>query len=200
MSDSDERGRQYTGKILLDLLGGVTTPQIILDCSNIHENLTEWIRRYAALPTTINPPPVFYEKPGWQFYLENLALNYYAGSLPEATGTEIKANSTQNDKLISNQTLSRQYKRFEMSILERSKPTDTWKIIGIENLYNHGNLFGYVNLKSPFLTQGEVDGFDPSSQVAIKFKEQTISRKIELPNTEKDILTVRGFWRVIITL
>lgn len=197
---NEEQGRQYTGKILLDLLGGNSEPQIILDCSIIYESLTNWIRRYAARPTTINPPSEFYEKPGWQFYLENLSLNYYAASLPEADGPEIKPNSTQNDKLISNKTLSRQFKRFEMSILERKKAADTWKTVGIESLYNHGNLFNYANLKSPFLTQGEVDGFDPTSQIAIRFREQVTSRKIELPSTEKDVLTVRGFWRAIITL
>ena len=196
MSDT---GRQYTGKILVNLVGNITTPQVILDCGSIYEDLTSWIRKYSTRPTTVNPPPEFYEKPGWQFYLENLSLNYYATSLPEATAPETKANSSQNDKLISGKALSRQFKRFELTLLERNKPTDTWKIVGIENLYNHGNLFNYANLKSPFLTQGEVDGFDLSSQIAVRFREQVLSRKIELPN-EEDILTIRGFWRAIITL
>ena len=198
MIDQD-RGREYTGKILLDLQVGNTEPQIILDCGQIYTRLTQWIVEYAALPTTVNPPPVFYQNPGWQFYLENLALNYYAASLPEATAPETKANSTHNDKLISIQTLAREFKKFELSLLERNSPTDTWKIVGIENLHNSGNMFNYANLKSPFLTQGEVDGFGTASQVAIRFREQNISRRIELP-ANGDILTVRGFWRAIITL
>src|SRR6476469_10373553 len=103
MSEEQE-GRGYTDDILLDLQG-VSTPQIILDCGTIYADLCGWITEYAALPTTLNPPPVFYRKPGWQFFVENLALNYYARSLPEATAPEIKSNSTQNDKLISAKNL-----------------------------------------------------------------------------------------------
>jgi hypothetical protein len=193
-----EEGRSYTGKILVSLLP-ITSPQIILDCALIYADLCGWIQEYAALPTTINPPPVFYKKPGWQFFLENLNLNYYAASLPEATAPEIKANSTQQDKLIAIKSSSRQFKRFELSILERNSPADNWKIIGIESLFNVGNIFNYANLKSPVLTQGEVDMEAPTNQLAVKFREQTVSRRIEVP-TETDILTIRGFWRVIITL
>ena len=196
---TQDRGREYTGKILLDLQSGSTTPQIILDCGQIYTELCGWIEEYANLPTTVNPPPVFYKKPGWQFYLENLALNYYAASLPEATAPEIKPNSTQNDKLISIKTLAREYKRFELTLLERNFPTDSWKTVGIENLHNSGGMFNYANLKSPFLTQGEVDGFGLANQIAIRFREKNISRRIELP-AEGDILTVRGFWRAIVTL
>lgn len=195
---SEDKGRWYTDDILISLLPN-TDPQIILDCGEIYTDLCSWIAEYASLPTTINPPPIFYSKPGWQFFLENLALNYYASSLQEATAPETKANSTQNDKLISAKSLSRQFKKFELSILQRKLPTDTWKIIGIEDLYNHGNIFGYLNLKSPFLTQGEVDMFGPKTQIALKFREAAVSRRIEIPK-ETDILTVRGCWRVNVTL
>jgi hypothetical protein len=195
---SNEKGREYTGKILIDL-SPVTTPQIFLDCAEIYTDLCGWIAEYAALPTTINPPPVFYNKPGWQFYLENLTLNYYAASLPEATAPEIKANSTQQDKLVSIKSLGRQFKKFELTLLERNSSLDSWKTVGIEDLHNYGNIFNYANLKAPFLTQGEVDGFSSAGQLAIKFREQTISRRIEVPTTG-DILTLRGFWRAIVTL
>jgi len=197
MTDEKE-GRGYTGKILIELMP-VTTPQIILDCAKVYSDLCGWIEEYAALPTTINPPPVFYKKPGWQFYIENLTLNYYAASLPEATAPEVKANSTQQDKLVSIKTLGRQFKKIELTLLERDSPADSWKIIGIENLHNYGNIFNYANLKAPFLTQGEIDAFSPTSQLAIRFREQIISRKIEMPQSE-DIFTLRGFWRAIITL
>jgi len=196
---SETEGRTYTNNILLDLQGGNSNPQIILDCAEIYADLCGWITEYQALPTTINPPPVFYRKPGWQFFVENLVLNYYARSLPEAPAPLLKPNSTQNDKLVSAKELMRNNKRFELSLLQRSKATDTWKIIGIEDLYNFGNIFGYLNLKNPFLTQGEVDGFGPTTQLAVKFREKDISRRIELPVTN-DILTVRGWWRAIITL
>ena len=84
---SETEGRGYTEDILISLLP-VTTPQIILDCSTVYAQYCSWIAEYAALPTTINPPPVFYRKPGWQFFLEGLMLNYYASSLPESTGGE----------------------------------------------------------------------------------------------------------------
>jgi len=194
----EKEGRGYTGKILISLLP-VTTPQIILDCTEIYADLCGWISEYAALPTTTNPPPVFYEKPGWQFFIENLTLNYYAASLPEATAPDTKANSTQQDKLISAKAIARQFKKFELTLLERNFSEDSWKVIGIEDLHNYGNMFNYANLKSPFLTQGQVDMFSPTSQLAIKFREQTISRRIEEPQAT-DILTLRGCWRAIVTL
>jgi len=197
--NNEKEGRAYTGDILIDLQS-VTTPQIILDCGSIYNDLCGWIAQYSNLPTTVNPPPIFYQKPGWQFFLEGLTLNYYAASLPEATAPEIKANSTQNDKLISAKSISREFKKFELSLLQRKLPTDTWKIIGIENLHNYGNMFNYANLKSPFLTQGEVDMFGPTTQLAIKFREQVVSRRIEIPVSGTDVLTVRGAWRTIITL
>jgi hypothetical protein len=197
MTDEKE-GRGYTGKILISLLP-ITTPQIILNCVEIYADLGGWIAEYAALPTTINPSPIFYKKPGWQFFLENLTLNYYAASLPEATAPETKANSTQQDKLIAAKSISRQFKKFELTLLERNSPTDSWKVIGIENLHNYGNIFNYANLKAPILTQGELDMFAPTNQLAIKFREQTISHRIEAPTTT-DILTLRGCWRAIVTL
>lgn len=192
-------GRGYTDDILVELQG-VSTPQIILDCGQIYTEATAWISQYAALPTTINPPPVFYQKPGFQFFLENLSLNYYAVSLPEATAPEVKANSTQNDKLISSKALSRSFKRFELTLLQRKNSSDTWKVIGIEDLYNYGNIFNYAPLKNPFLTQGDVDMFGPNSQLAIRFREKTVSRRIELPVTGTDILTLRGCYRIVITM
>jgi hypothetical protein len=198
MSEENE-GRGYTGDILLDLQGGNANPQIILDCAEIYADLCGWIVQYANLPTTVNPPPIFYSKPGWQFFMENLALNYYARSLPESTAPDTKANSTQQDKLVSAKVLSRQFKKFELSLLQRKNPNDSWKIVGIEDLYNHGNLFNYLSLKNPFLTQGDVDMFGPTTQLAVKFREQNISRRIEVP-TETDILTVRGCWRAFISL
>ncbi|WP_333119378.1 MULTISPECIES: hypothetical protein [unclassified Microcoleus] len=132
--------------------------------------------------------------------MENLALNYYASSLPEATAPETKANSTQNDKLTSSKVLSRSFKKFELTMLQRKTPADTWKIIGIEDLYNYGNIFNYAPLKNPFLTQGEIDMFGPTTQLAVRFREKNISRRIELPITGTDILTIRGCYRVFITL
>lgn len=194
-----DQGRGYTGKIILDLQG-TSTPQIIIDCGAIYSNLCGWIAQYAALPTTINPPPIFYLKPGWQFFIENLCLNYYARSLPEATAPETKSNSTQNDKLISAKEISRNFPKFEMTLLERENPLDTWKIIGIENLHNYGNIFNYANLKNPFLTQGEIDMSGTTTQLAVRFREKDISRRIELPVSGNDILTIRGCWRAIVTL
>jgi hypothetical protein len=192
-------GREHTGDILLDLQG-ISNPQIILDCGVIYSDLCGWIAQYKSLATTINPPPIFYEKPGWKFFIESLNLNYYARSLPEATAPLTKANSTQNDKLVSAKEISRNFKKFELTLLQRTKPADTWKIIGIENLHNYGNLFNYANLKNPFLTQGDVDMFGPTTQVGVKFREKDISRKIELPVTDNDILTIRGCWSAVITL
>jgi hypothetical protein len=194
-----EEGRGYTDDILLDLQG-VSTPQIILDCGVIYADLCGWIAQYAALPTTVNPPPLFYSKPGFQFFIENLSLNYYARSLPEATAPEIKPNSTQNDKLISAKDLGRKFKKFELTVLQRKNPTDTWKIIGIEDLHNYGNIFNYASLKNPFLTQGDVVMFGPTTQLAVKFRDKDISRRIELPVTGNDILTIRGCWRAIVTM
>jgi hypothetical protein len=191
-------GRWYTDDILVELQP-ISTPQIVIDCSSIYTSYYGWISEYAALPTTINPPPVFYNKPGWQFFLENLSLNYYANSLPEARAGEIKANSTQNDKLIVNKSLAREFKRFELSLLQRKFSTDSWKVIAIENLYNHGNMFNYANLKAPFLTQGEIDMFGTTTQVGVQFRDTNVSRRIELP-TSNDILTLRGCFRIGITM
>lgn len=198
MSDSDT-GRGYTDDILVELQG-VSTPQIILDCGQIYTNYCAWITQYAALPTTVNPPPIFYQKPGFRFILENLSLNYYASSLPEATAPETKANSTQNDKLVSSKVLSRSFKKFELTLLQRKTPSDTWKIIGIEDLYNYGNIFNYAPLKNPFLTQGDVDMFGPTTQLAVRFREKNVSRRIELPITGTDILTIRGCYWVVVTM
>jgi hypothetical protein len=194
----DINGREYTDDILISL-NNSTSPQIILDCAAIYSNYYTWIAQYAALPTTVNPPPIFYQKPGWQFYLEGLTLNYFASSLPEATAGDVKANSTQNDKLISAKGLARDFKKFQLLILQRKLITDSWKVIGMEFLHNYGGMFNYANLKSPLLTQGEVDMFGTTTQIAVQFRERNISRKIEVPTTD-DILTIRGNFRLIVTL
>ena len=195
----NESGRGYTEDILIELQGD-SNPQIFLDCAQVYAAYCGWISQYAALPQTINPPPLFYTKPGFQLFLESLTLNYYAASLPEATAPEIKANSTQNDKLISAKSLSRSFKKFELTLLQRKSATDSWKTIGIEDLYNYGNIFNYAPLKNPFLTQGEVDMFGQTTQLAVRFRETNVSRRIELPVTGTDILTLRGCYRVVITM
>ncbi|MCC3473988.1 MULTISPECIES: hypothetical protein [unclassified Microcoleus] len=190
--------RKYTGTILREL-EPVITPQIILDCAAIYAAQTSWIAQYAARPQTQNPPPIFYSNPGWEFFLENLQLNYYAASLPSAPAPEIKANSSQADKLIAVNAISREFKKFEISLLQRESPTGEWQLLGIENLHNYGNRFNFLNLKNPFLTQGEVDIFGRFSQLAIRFKGKDESRRIEVP-TATDIMSVRGCWRGILSL
>ncbi|MEG4915752.1 hypothetical protein [Microcoleus sp. B7-D4] len=193
-----EQGRHYSGAILFK--PQVTSaPQVIIDCATIYSEQCSWISQYALLPTTVNPPPIFYSNPGWQFILENLQLNYYAASLPTAPAPDIADNSTQADKLVEANAIARDYKRFELSLLQRESPYGDWHIVGIENIHNYGNIFNYLSLKNPFLSQGDVDIFSPTTQIAIQFREQNISRKIELPTTS-DILSIRGSWRTIITL
>lgn len=196
--NSDD-GRTYTGRISLAPLS-ITEPQIILDCSAIYAAQTNWIAQYAALPSTKNPPPIFYSVPGWAFFLESLRINYYAASLPSAPAPEIKANSSSADKLIAVNAISREFKKFEVSLLERDNISDAWKIIGIENMHNYGNIFNYINLKNPYLTEGEVDLFSPTYQLAIKFRAKDESRRIEMPVAGTDIISVRGCWRSIVSL
>lgn len=193
---SDER--RYTGAILFTPLL-ISTPQIILDCAGIYQAQTNWIATYAARPQTINPPPIFYSNPGWEFYLESLQVNYYAASLPSAPAPEIQANSSQADALIAVNAISREFKKFELSLLQRQSPTATWQLLGIENMHNYGNRFNYLSLKNPFLTQGEVDIFGSTSQLAIQFKAKDDSRRIEMP-TASDMISVRGSWRSIVSL
>lgn len=193
---SDER--RYTGVILFKP-ASVSTPQIILDCAAIYQAQTNWIATYAARPQTTNPPAIFYSAPGWEFFLESLQVNYYAASLPSAPAPEIKANSSQADALIAVNAISREFKKFELSIFQRENPTATWQLLGIENMHNYGDRFNFLGLKNPFLTQGEVDIFSPTSQLAIQFKAKDDSRRIEMP-TATDIISVRGSWRSIVSL
>ena len=193
---SDER--RYTGVILFKP-ASVGTPQIILDCAAIYQAQTNWIATYAARPQTTNPPAIFYSVPGWEFFLESLQVNYYAASLPSAPAPEIKANSSQADTLIAVNAISREFKKFELSIFQRENPTATWQLLGIENMHNYGDRFNFLSLKNPFLTQGEVDIFSPTSQLAIQFKAKDDSRRIEMP-TATDMISVRGSWRSIVSL
>ena len=194
---SDER--RYTGTILVSP-APTTGPQLILDCAAIYAAQTNWIAQYAALPTTRNPPAIFYSIAGWEFYLESLQINYYAASLPSAPAPEIKANSSQADKLIAVNAISREFKKFEISILQRQNPSFEWQIIGIENMHNYGNIFNFINLKNPYLTQGDVDIFGPTSQLAIRFRAKDESRRIEIPVAGTDIISIRGCWRSIVSL
>lgn len=194
---SDER--RYTGTILFSPLS-VAEPQIILDCAAIYAAQTNWIAWYAALPSTKNPPAIFYSLPGWEFFLESLQINYYAASLPSAPAPEIKANSSQADKLIAVNAISREFKKFEISLLQRNSTSAAWQIVGIENMHNYGNIFNFLNLKNPYLTQGDVDIFDSTTQLAIKFRAKDESRRIEMPVNGTDIISVRGCWRSIISL
>lgn len=194
---SDER--RYTGTILFSPLS-VAEPQIILDCAAIYAAQTNWIARYAALPSTKNPPAIFYSLPGWEFFLESLQINYYAASLPSAPAPEIKANSSQADKLIAVNAISREFKKFEISLLQRNSTSAAWQIVGIENMHNYGNIFNFLNLKNPYLTQGDVDIFDSTTELAIKFRAKDESRRIEMPVNGTDIISVRGCWRSIISL
>lgn len=190
--------RQYTGTILFTP-ASVSTPQIILDCAAIYSGQTNWITTYANLPTTTNPPPIFYSVPGWNFFLESLQVNYYAASLPFAPAPEIKANSSQADALIAVNAISREFKKFQLSILQREAPDTTWQLLGIENMHNYGNRFNYLNLKNPFITQGEVGVFGRYSQLAIQFKEKDDSMRVEMPGIS-DIISVHGSWRSIVNI
>jgi hypothetical protein len=190
--------RRYTGTILFKPTL-VSTPQVILDCAAIYTAQTNWIAQYAALPSTKNPPPIFYSIPGWEFFLESLQVNYYAASLPSAPAPDIKANSSQADALIAVNAISREFKKFELSIFQRESPTAPWQLLGIENMHNYGDRFNFLNLKNPFLTQGEVDIFSPTSQLAIQFKAKDDSRRIEIPSAT-DLISVRGSWRSIVSL
>lgn len=190
--------RRYTGTILFKP-ALISTPQIILDCAAIYQAQTNWIATYAARPQTINPPPIFYSVPGWEFFLESLQVNYYAASLPPAPAPEIKANSSQADALIAVNAISREFKKFELSIFQKEAPSTSWQLLGMENMHNYGNRFNYLNLKNPFLTQGEVDIFSPTSQLAIQFKAKDDSRRIEMPTTT-DMISIRGSWRSIVSL
>ncbi|MEK0186493.1 hypothetical protein [Microcoleus anatoxicus] len=190
--------RKFTGVILFTPTP-TTEPQILLNCAEIYAQQTSWIAQYAALPQVTNPPPIFYSKPGWEFFLESLQVNYYAASLPAAPAPEIKSNSSQSDKLIAVNEISRNYKKIELSLLQRESSTGNWQLLGIENLHNYGNRFNFLNLKNPFLTQGEVEIFSPNSQLAIRFRAKDESRKIELPNSS-DLFSVRGSWRSIVSV
>jgi hypothetical protein len=190
--------RQYTGKILFKPLA-TTEPQIVLDCAQIYAQHTAWIASYAQLPSTQNPPPIFYSNPGWEFFLESLQVNYFAASLKPAPAPEIKANSSQADKLIAVQAISREFKKFEISILERLDAFSQWHIVGIENMHNYGNIFNFINLKTPFLSQGDVDFGSPTSQIAIQFRGKDEARRIEMI-TDSDIISIRGCWRAAVSL
>lgn len=191
--------RRHTGAILF-APAFTAEPQIILNCAQIYAAQTGWIAQYAALPATINPPAIFYSVPGWEFFLESLQINYYAASLPSAPAPEIKANSSQSDKLIAVNAISREFKKFEISLLQRESAAATWQIIAIENIHNYGNIFNFINLKNPYLTQGDVDIFGLTTQLAIKFRAKDESRRIEMPVAGTDIISVRGCWRSIISL
>lgn len=191
--------RRHTGAILFVPVF-TAEPQIILNCAQIYAAQTSWITQYAALPTTKNPPAIFYSVPGWEFFLESLQINYYAASLPSAPAPEIKANSSQSDKLIAVNAISREFKKFEISLLQRESATATWQIIAIENIHNYGNIFNFINLKNPYLTQGDVDIFGTTTQLAIKFRAKDVSRRIEMPVASTDIISVRGCWRSIVSL
>ncbi len=190
--------RRYTGVILFSPALNAQ-PQIILDCAAIYAAQTRWIAQYAALPQVTNPPPIFYLNPGWEFFLESLQINYYAASLPAAPAPEIKANSTQADKLIAVNAISREFKKFEISLFQREASTASWQLMGVENMHNYGNRFNFLNLKNPFLTHGEVDIFSPTSQLAIQFRANDDSRRIAMP-TVTDLISVRGSWRSALSL
>lgn len=198
MSDSNE-GRGYSGAILFKP-ASIVTPQVILDCATIYAQQTNWILQYAALPSTKNPPAIFYSLPGWQFFIESLQINYYAATLPSAPAPEIKANSSQADKLLAVNAISREFKKFEVSLLQRESSLEEWQLIGLENMHNYGNIFNTINLKNPYLTQGDVDIFGPTTQLAIKFRAKDESRRIEMPVAGTDIISVRGCWRSILSL
>lgn len=191
--------RRYTGTILF-APASIAEPQIILNCAQIYAAQTSWIAQYAALATTRNPPAIFYSVPGWEFFLESLQINYYAASLPSAPAPEIKANSSQADKLIAVNAVSREFKKFEISLLQRESASASWQIVGIENMHNYGNIFNFINLKNPFLTQGDVDIFSPTTQLAVRFRAKDESRRIEMPVAGTDIISIRGCWRSIISL
>lgn len=186
--------RQYTGAILLAPVLTISTPQIILDCPTIYSSQTAWITAYAARPETVNPPAIFYSTPGWEFYLESLQVNYYAASLPTAPAPEIKANSSQADALIAVNAISREFKKIQLSLLQRQNSTGTWELIGTENMHNYGDRMNFLNLKNPFLTQGEVAIFGPTSQLAIQFRAKDESRRIEMP-AASDTISIHGSWR-----
>lgn len=190
--------RQYTGVVLFAPLP-ITTPQIILDCAGIYSSQTDWINTYAGMPEVRNPPTIFYSVPGWQFYLESLQVNYYAASLPSAPAPEIKANSSQADALIAVNAISREFKKFELSLLQRESQSGEWRLLGSENMHNYGNRFNFLNLKNPFLTQGDVAIFGKNSQIAIQFRAKDEARRIEVPGST-DMIVIRGSWRSSLTV
>lgn len=195
---SDENKRLYTGTILLEPQN-ISTPQIILDCKDIYEQQSAWISAYASLPTTINPHPIFYSKPGWEFFLENLQINYYAASLEAADPPDVQPNSSQPEIMGAIKAVNREYKKFQLLLLQRELPNTKWHLIAIEYLHNYGDIFNYLPLKNPFLSQGDVAIYGTSSQLAIQFNEQDSLRKIEMPQSG-DTISIVGSWRSVLSL
>ena len=190
-----EGERAYSGKILFTPDFTLTTPQVIFDAAAQKSRLTQWITStYANLTTTKNPPPIVYQLPGWMLLLRTLQINYFMPSLPAAPGLEIKANSSDSDRLNQINDRRRNYKRCEVFFLERENSSAAWNTVGAEDLFNYGNRFNHVNIKNPFLTQQvEMDDSFDNGQLAIQFSLKDLSRKIELPSSG-DIISVRGSW------
>lgn len=191
--NTSERG--YSGKILFTPSFTLATPQIFFDAATLKTKYTQWIAStYANLPTTKNPPPVVYSLPGWMLFIRTLQINYFMTSLPAAPGLNIKANSSESAILTETNSRRRDYKRCEVTILERENSSLPWHFVGMEDLFNYGNRMNYVNVRNPFLTQQiEMDDSFDNGQLAIQFSPKDLSRKIELPS-EGDRISIRGSW------
>jgi len=185
----------YTFPILFEPLKANSTIQTIFDTNVLVAPIKAALAGYIA---NLGLPASETEHLSWEncpagIYLEQLIATYHLPSLGTQTpAPAIKRNTTIADKVSEISSLNGKYPKCQLMLYVRNSD-GPWVWKNTEVIQNYGNRANTLNL-IPYLSQGTLDIFGKTTQVAIQFITDPAFKTV-LP-ASGDRLSIKGALRV----
>jgi hypothetical protein len=193
----------YTFPVFVDVLKNNSTIQTIIAvdalAAPVKANLTattiaetaEMTTAIAALWNTAN---------AWAnypvaVYLDQLIMNYYLPSLGSQTpAPDTKKSAPLATRVAEIQRLNGLFPKVKFTLWGRNSATAAWVWLNVEVVQNYGDRVNYLNLLTPYLSQGDLDIFGRYTQIGIQFSAEALT-KTTLPQAG-DFITIKGAVRI----
>lgn len=188
---------EFTIPLAIDLVKNNAEMQVIYDADLLSAQAkaaTTGFAKSLGLPAS-RTEHLLWENIGAAYYIEQLLLNYYLPSLGSQTpAPATKRGTNLAEKVAEISRLNGAYPKCKFLLYVRSSPADAWVWAAVEVIQNYGDRANFLNLLTPYLSQGNLDISGKKSQIGIKFISEAIT-KTTLPQTG-DFLTIKGALRL----
>lgn len=188
---------EFTIPLAIDLAKNNAEMQVIYDAdllSTQAKAATAGFAKSLGLPAT-RTEHLTWENIGAAYYVEQLLLNYYLPSLGSQTpAPATKRGTNLAEKVAEISRLNGAYPKCKFLLYVRPSPAEAWVWVGVEVIQNYGDRANFLNLLTPYLSQGNLDISGKQSQIGIKFIEESLT-KTTLPQVG-DFLSIKGALRL----